>query len=131
MAKMNSRWRLLSFGLGDARTPLGFIFLSACDETECVGPVSSPGANIPVAPVFLTFVGGRRPGKKKKTLLPSWRGQKQTAAHGLTRACACACVCACMHVCERERERERESLLVGQSDVVGREAGNVSFSNQN
>ena len=42
MAKMTSRWILLSYSVGDARAPLGFIFLSACDVTECVGLCALP-----------------------------------------------------------------------------------------
>lgn len=49
MAKMTSRWILLSYGVGDARTPLGFIFLSACDRV--CGALRPPlGAGIPAGP---------------------------------------------------------------------------------
>lgn len=71
-----------------------------------------PGSRIP-ATLLPAFAGGVR-GQEKTPLSPLQRW-KQTAAHW-----PYVCVCACASV----------SLLVGQSDVVGREVGNVSFSNK-
>lgn len=69
MAKMTSRWILLSYSVGDARTPLGFIFLSACDVTECVGLCVLPWElAFQQASLSFTFAGE---GGKAQTLLPS------------------------------------------------------------
>lgn len=59
-----------------------------------------------------TFVGGKRPGENP--FVPAAEKEAE-AAHW-----PYVCVCACANV----------SLLVGRSDVVGREVGNVSFSNK-
>lgn len=62
-------------------------------------------------PLSLPLLGERG---QEKTLCPSCRGRSRQQPIGLM------CVCACASV----------SLLVGRSDVVGREVGNVSFSNK-
>lgn len=91
MAKMTSRWILLSYGVGDARTPLGFIFLSACDRM--CGALRPPlGAGIPAGPSPLYLWWGKE--ARRKPLIPSWRGQKQTVAHWpYVRVCVRMCQC--------------------------------------
>lgn len=76
MAKMTSRWIVLSYGVGDARTPLGFIFLSACAVIRVCGALRPPlGAGIPVGPLFLTVVGGRRQGEN--SFFPAGEGSSR------------------------------------------------------
>lgn len=112
MVKMTSRWMLLFCGVEDARSPRGFIFLSACDVTVC-GALRPPmGAGIPASPFFLPVLG--EGGKEK---IPS--SQLATAEADHSPLALCAYVCASV------------SLLVGRSDVAGREAGTVTFSKQN
>lgn len=74
------------------------------------GSASSLGAAFQ-QPLSLPFLGEEA---RRKPLCPSCRGGSRQQPIGLM------CVCACARV----------SLLVGRSDVVGREVGNVSFSNK-
>lgn len=91
MAKMTSRWILLSYGVGDARTPLGFIFLSACDKSVW-GSASPLGAGIPAGPSPLYPCWAKE--ARRKPLLRSRRGQKQTVAHWpYVRVCVRMCRC--------------------------------------
>lgn len=112
MAKMTSRWILLSYDVGDARTPLGFIFLSACDVMECVGLCLLPWElAFQQAPLSFTFVGGRRP--REHPFFPAGEGE---ADHSPLALCACV--------------RASVSLLVGRSDVVGGKPGMYPFQNK-
>lgn len=91
MAKMTSRWRLLSCGAGDARTPLGLIFLSACDVIECVGLCILPWElAFQRAPFLLYLCWGKE--ARRRSLLLSWRGQNREQPIGLMCVCACECV---------------------------------------
>lgn len=76
MAKMISRWIMLSYGVGDARTPLGFIFLNACDVIECLGLCVLPWElAFQWAPLLFTFVGGRR--QEKNSFFPAGEGRSR------------------------------------------------------
>lgn len=105
MAKMTSRWILLSYGVGDARTPLGFIFLSACAVIRVCGALRPPlGAGIPVGPSFSPSL--EEGGKEK---IPSSQLARAAADHSPLALCACV--------------RASVSLLVGRSDVAGGKLG--------
>lgn len=75
MAKMTSRWTLLSCGVGNAGTPLGFIFLSACDVMECVGLCVLPWElAFPWAPLSYLCWGKEA---RRKPFFPGGKGRSR------------------------------------------------------
>lgn len=92
MAKMTSRWILLSYSVGDARAPLGFIFLSACDVTVCGALRPPPGAGIPAGPSLLHPCRGRKHGATPSPQPAG--GQMRSVAHWpYVRVCVRVCHC--------------------------------------
>lgn len=90
MAKMTSRWILLSYSVGDARAPLGFIFLSACDVTVC-GALRLPGAGIPAGPSLLHPCRGK---EARRNPFSQPGGQMRSVAHWpYVRVCVRVCHC--------------------------------------
>ena len=108
MAKMTSRWILLFYSVGDARTPLGFIFLSACDVTECVGLCVLPWELAFQQAPLLYLCWGRRQGAN-----PSSQPVRAEAERSPLALCACV--------------RASVPLPVGRSDVAGGKRGMYPF----
>lgn len=99
---------LASYSVGVARTPLGFIFLSACDVIECAGLRLLPWElAFQWAPLPFTF-----PGEEGKEQTPSSQPERaeEAIAHG-------PYVLVCV----------RGPPLVGRSDVAGGKLGMYPF----